>query len=242
MPVGQELIKQLHAALERDARINLHRYPIQLEIDDDALVLEGEVGTIAAKRLALEKAARLNGGQPIVDHLRVAPAQRKGDGDVRDATCAFLLNEPALMSCGLSVATKGAVETLREPMPDPESCGAIEVDVQDGVVALRGHVISLSHKRFAGVLAWWVPGSRDVINELQVRPYQDGNDDEITDAVRLALEKDPLVDADQVRVDTRESVVLLQGYVVNEEEKRMAEIDAWYVLGVRDVINRIGVQ
>jgi osmotically-inducible protein OsmY len=42
--------------------------------------------------------------------------------------------------------------------------------VTDGVVLLEGHVISQSHLRFAGALAWWTPGRRDVINALEVRP------------------------------------------------------------------------
>jgi len=31
--------------------------------------------------------------------------------------------------------------------------------VEDGVVTLNGRVPSLSHKRLAGALAWWNPGS-----------------------------------------------------------------------------------
>jgi osmotically-inducible protein OsmY len=41
--------------------------------------------------------------------------------------------------------------------------------VKEGVVTLDGEVSSLAHKRLCGVLAWWVPGSRDVVNGLEVR-------------------------------------------------------------------------
>jgi len=66
------------------------------------------------------------------------------------------------------------------------------VSVEDGVVTLDGRVSSLSHKSLAGALAWWVPGSRDVINGIEVAPPQEISDSEITEAVRLVLEKDPL--------------------------------------------------
>ncbi|NIO09735.1 MAG: BON domain-containing protein, partial [Deltaproteobacteria bacterium] len=41
-----------------------------------------------------------------------------------------------------------------------DQAGEIEIEVENGVVVLNGHVPSMSHKRLAGVLAWWVPGSR----------------------------------------------------------------------------------
>ena len=68
---------------------------------------------------------------------------------------------------------------------------------------------------------------------------EEDKDDELTDAVRLALEKDPFVDATKIRVTTKEWVVTMDGLVPNETMKQMAERDAWYVLGVSEVINRI---
>jgi osmotically-inducible protein OsmY len=103
-------------------------------------------------------------------------------------------------------------------------------------------VPSLSHKRLAGVLAWWVPGSTNVLNCLEVIPSEEDNDDEITDAVRLVLEKDPFVNADQIRVSTRDRVVTLEGLVPYEKEREMAEFDAWFTFAVDNVINKIELQ
>lgn len=69
--------------------------------------------------------------------------------------------------------------------------------------------------RLAGVLAWWVPGSRDVVNGLGVEPPEEDNDDEVSDAVRLV----PAVG-----------------------EREMAKFDAWYVFGVDKIVNRIDVR
>ena len=106
---------------------------------------------------------------------------------------------------------------------------------------LEGTVPSLTHKRLAGVLAWWVPGSMDVINSLEVDPPEDDNEDEICDAVKLVLEKDRLVDAFKVRVAARDWVVTLDGTVSSEGEKAAAEKDAWYVWGVNEVKNNLSV-
>ena len=100
----------------------------------------------------------------------------------------------------------------------------------------------LDDKRLAGVLAWWVPGSRDVINGIAVEPPEDDSDEAILEAVRLVLEKDPFVDASQVRVGVRNALVRLGGAVPSEAEREMAEFDAWYVFGADKVDNRIDVQ
>jgi osmotically-inducible protein OsmY len=84
-----------------------------------------------------------------------------------------------------------------------------------------------------------VPGSRDVINGLEVSPVQEDSDAEITEAVKLVLEKDPLINANHIRVGTRDAVVTVDGLVANDAESEMAEMDAWYVFGVDRVINRL---
>ena len=87
------------------------------------------------------------------------------------------------------------------------------------------------------MLAWWVPGSRDVVNGLEIDPPEEDNDDEVIDAIRLVLGKDPFVNASQIRVSCRDYTVTLEGLVTNETERRMAEADAWYVFRVNHVKN-----
>ena len=118
----------------------------------------------------------------------------------------------------------------------------IELSVKNGVLLLDDHVPSLGQKRLAGLSAWWVPGSRDVINGMAVEPPEEDNDDLISEAVRLALERNRLVHTDQIRVSTQNAVVTLEGVVRNEREKHMAEFDVWYVFGVDKVINRLSVR
>jgi osmotically-inducible protein OsmY len=240
VPVTEEVLKEVRAAFAHEPRINLHRYPVHLALTNGDLIVEGEMEHVAAKKLALELAAAAPGINGIVDRLRVAPAQRMGDGAIRDHVRDALIQEPALETCTIRIWDKDQVDIVRESLRQP--FGAIEVAVEEGVVTLNGQVPSLSHKRLAGVLGWWVPGSRDVINGLEVVPPEDDNDDEITDAVRLVLEKDPFVNADQIRVSTNNSIVTLEGLVTNEQVKDMAEFDAWYVFGVDRVINSLAVQ
>jgi osmotically-inducible protein OsmY len=119
--------------------------------------------------------------------------------------------------------------------------GEIEISVTDGVIVLEGHVISVPHRLFAGVLAWWTPGRRDVVNALALEPRYEERDDEIAEALRLALEADPLLEADQIRPQCRDRVVRLDGAVRTEEQRRRAELDAWALSGVDRVVNRLQV-
>jgi osmotically-inducible protein OsmY len=231
------ILRHILAALEKDTRVNLHRYPITIAMQNGDLILAGEMESIVAKKLALVAAAETHGVQRIVDRLTVIPAEKMGDAEIRDHVCKVLLGEPALEHCIIHGLVGGSVETVRKAIPD--RAGSIVVAVSDGVVTLNGEVPSLTHKRLAGVLTWWVPGARDVVNGLEEVPAEEDNDDELVDAVRLVLEKDPFVDAGSIRVSSKDWVVTLEGLVPREAMKQMAERDAWYVLGVTGVINLI---
>jgi osmotically-inducible protein OsmY len=117
-----------------------------------------------------------------------------------------------------------------------------EVEVQDGVATLQGIAGSLSHKRLAGVLAWWIGGTQEVLNQMVVDPPEEDNDDEVSDALRLALDKDPFLRGADLGVRTRERVVTLYGTVHGERDRELAEFDAWYVDGVEGVNSQIVVR
>ncbi len=236
---AERIVKEVCAVLEREQRIDLHGYPVVVGFSDGVLTLEGDMESIAAKKIALELAAAVPGVGGIVDRLRIAPSEKMEDGAIRDHVCDAFAAEPAFMEVAIRALVKGKLEAIREAPPGATS--AIEVEVSDGVVTLNGEVGSLSHKRLAGVLAWWVPGSRDVINGLEMVPPMQDNDDELTDAVRLVLEKDPFVNASQIRVTCRSYTVTLDGVVSRPKEREMAEADAWYVFQVDKVINNLVV-
>jgi len=234
--------KAVLAALEREPAVNLHRWPMRIEynVTNRSLVLEGEVENIIAKRRAYECVSRVDGVDGIMDRLRVRPSEPRGDGAIRASITQSMFDEPTLRDCALHAYHKGIMETLRVP---PDSKDVIGVTVEDGVVQLTGHIGSLSHKQMTGALAWWAPGCRDVLNVMAVVPPEAINDGEITDALRLVLEKDPLMPhADDLGISVRHNVVTLSGIVATEEERRLAEYDAWYLVGVRDVVNRLEVR
>lgn len=243
MKNGNPVLKSVRAALERDPHINLHRWPLELEMtDDQALVLQGEVQDVAAKKRALEVAGSTPEVRGIVDRLYVAPAERKGDGEILEVLTRLMLDSGEFKSCTLRATKKGQAVVVQSAEGADYPGGDLQLAVEDGVITLDGWVISLSHKRMAGVLAWWVPGCRDVRDLLEVVPPEQDNDGELSEALALVLELDPMISRPhQIRVETRDNVVTLEGSVGTETEKNRAEQDAWCMFNVGSVVNHLAV-
>jgi hypothetical protein len=234
MPAG-DLLKSIYAALDKDARLQLRREEIDIRFDGDLVVLGGLVPDIRARRvvprIVRETLDEAGGGPAVLDRLRVRREETREDDELVHAVLERLAGEPVFDSHRVLPGTA--------PDDDESSDHAIYIDAADGVARLSGSVESLSHRRLAEALAWWVRGTADVENRLQLSVAERDNDAEITDAVRLLLEKDPWIDAGNIGIDTRNGVVELSGALPGEEQKKMAEDNAWYIAGVRDVDNHI---
>ncbi len=236
----QDLHAKALAAIRSEKRVGPHFKPTLLEIAaDGTATIEAEVDNVAIKRLALERLAATQGVTAIVDRLRVKPALAMSDDGILDHVRKEFYDEPSFRQLALKEREGGKLKRVREAFEDAR--GEIEIEVENGVVILNGRVPGLASKRLAGVLAWWVPGSRDVVNGIAVEPPEEDAPIQIEEAVRIALEKDPFVDASQVRVGVRQRTVRLTGSVHSSEARDAAECDAWYVFGVDDVINEIGI-
>lgn len=203
------------------------------------LTIEGEVASLAHKRHVLQRAAACHGPVGIVDRVRVRPSVHLEDRDMRRHLVERLSAEPALASLDLWALDDGRPTIVRAL--GPERRGQIRVAIEDGVVTMDGEVPGLDYKRLAGILSWSTSGVRDVVNGLAVEPPEADDAYQIEDAVKLALELDPAVEAAQIRVGVRHTMVRLTGHVASQRAREAAEADAWSVFGVDQVINELGV-
>lgn len=238
MPSDVAIIEQIIHELGAESRIDWQHFPLNLDWRQGVLTMQGECKNIIALKLTLEIAAGIPEVSGIVDRLTVTPAVLMGDNEISDHVVKALASDTTFSQCHLCSKVRKKTVIVQNP---PESQSRIEVLVADGIVTLDGEVPSLTHKRLAGMMAWWVPGSRLVNNGLGVEPFEQDNDDEISDALRIVLEKDPFIDPQQINIRTHNAVVTLSGLVFSLAELEMAEIDAWSLFGVDQVINQITV-
>jgi osmotically-inducible protein OsmY len=236
-----DLLAKVRAALRSEPRLGPSFHASELRIEPDGvLVLAGEVPSVAAKKLALEHLAALAGISGIVDRLHVRPATRMTDKEIRVHLRDMLIEEASFNELEIREVDAGGFHLMRGVPTGPR--GNIDTEVRDGVVTLNGSVPGLNSKRLAGVMAWWVPGVRDVVNGIDVEPVEDDGPEMIGEAVRVVLEKDPFVSASQVGVGVQGTTVRLFGLVPSEIEKEAAERDAWCIFAVDKVINEIHVR
>jgi osmotically-inducible protein OsmY len=232
-------LERLWTALKSDPHVDAAEHPLTLALEGGTLLLEGELADVAAKTRAVTIARVLPEVQRVVDRIVVPAAVKMTDGELRDLYKRALLGDRAFGECHVVVRAEGSFERIRDPIAPR---GSMVATVADGVVTLEGLLPSLGHVRLAGLLAWRLPGTRSVQNLLRAEPSERDDDAELTDAVRMALEKEPLVEAARISIGTTGGAVTLRGTLTSAEARRIAERDAWYVLGVLDVDNRIEVR
>jgi osmotically-inducible protein OsmY len=235
-----EILDRVRKTLRSEPRIGPSFHPSELRWEPDGvLVLGGEVPSVAAKKIALERVAALPGIVGIADRLHVTPSARITDKEIRVHLRDALTDELSFKELEIREREGDSFKLMRG-VPT-QARGNIDTEVQDGIVTLNGRVPGHTSKRLAGVMAWWIPGVRDVVNGLVVDPPEDDGPDMIAEAVRVVLEKDPFVDASQIRVVVTGTTVGLLGLVPTEVEKEAAERDAWCIFGVDNVLNTIEV-
>jgi len=126
---------------------------------------------------------------------------------------------------------------------DPQllNLASIDVDTNEGVVRLSGHVNTAEQKQEAEQLARETDGARKVVNDLDVgseRTLGRKVDDAlITSKVKAKLTED--MNPFNVDVDTDAGVVTLSGRVKTAQDKSDAERIARQTMGVREVDNRL---
>lgn len=217
---GFDLARQVEAAIRQDPRVAPRAGAISVEARDGTVTLRGVVERLSEKGAAGAAARSVPGVAGVDNGLLVGPRDRT-DAEVERAVLDALIQDPYI---------------------DERD---VRVSVVDGVVTLAGEVESLTHKRLAGGIAWWMRGVRDVVNELRTRETapadRASSDDLLAAAVSCLLDKDPLVDEVEVKVIAQSGVVTLVGTVCGQVERDAAEQDAWATLGVLEVRNTLVV-
>lgn len=131
-------------------------------------------------------------------------------------------------------------ELAFEPRVDAASIG---VAVEDGVVALSGHVPALAQKTAAEAAARRVKGVRAIAQEIEVRLVGDVDPTDETIAARAAdvLSWNALPKASPIHVSVEDGWISLTGHVEWAHQRQEAELVLRSLAGVRGIRNQIAV-
>lgn len=190
--------------------------------------LRGTVGSAAEKRMA--EADAWVAGTRSVDASDLEVARWARDPDLRKQKFVTKDDE----------AVRDAVmdALLYDPRVDATD---IDIDVDDGVVTLRGKVDTLKAKRAASQDARNTVGAITVQSRVRVRPGEI-LDDTIAEDVRDAIRRDPFVDQYDITTSVLGGTVDLYGTVDSYYEKAHADDVVSRVAGVKSVDNNLVVE
>ncbi len=210
-----ELKKDVFAELQWEPSVNVAN--VGVLVQDGTVTLNGYVDTYGEKWDAVQAAKRVAGVTALADDIkvRVPGSLQRTDGDIAEA----------------------AAEHIKWSTTIPT--GAVQVTVRDGWITLEGKVEWWYQKNAAEEAVRYLAGVKGVTNLITLTPKPGST--EVATAIRSAFERDAVLDAKKIQVETSGNTVILRGKVRNHAEKDEAERAAWAAPGVWSVENKLKV-
>lgn len=211
--IEREIADQLatHAALDSLA--------LAVVAEDGAVVLGGDVRSLAEAALVIEAAEAVRGVRSVTSALRIAPRAPLEDGAL----------------------VRAIVDRIRAD--SRIDAGLVQVHAVAGHVHLEGAVSSERERRLLGRLAA-IEGARTIdTSAIEIAPWAPGmarigrppSDVEIEAAIEASIEHDPRICRDAIEVSVERGEVVLAGSVHSVAAGRAAVEDAGTILGVRGI-------
>ncbi len=201
---------------------------ISVSVNDGIVTLTGTVNTHPEMVIAEELASNVRGVIEVNNLLTYQVTVQRSDAEIA-SDIRYRLRADAL------------VDSRR-----------VAVIVRDGHVTIDGRLGSISERRRATAVAWTVPGVHSVVSTVEVDwqvaapptadQLADWTEENMVQAIHLALLSHPRVNALDVAIRVLDGVAILTGTVDNVLAKRTAEEEALNVLGVSRVDNHLRVQ
>ena len=187
-------------------------------VKDGTVTLNGYVTNYGEKWEAVRAVKRVAGVKAIADdiEIKLPTSLRRTDGDIANA----------------------AANQINWSTTIP--VGTVEVTVREGWITLEGEVDQWYLKNSAGNVVQHLSGVKGVSNLISIAPKLTTT--EIEASIRSAFERNALLDANKIHVETSGSAVILRGIVQNFAELEEAERVAWAGQGVFSVDNQLTVQ
>ncbi|MDA3971387.1 MAG: BON domain-containing protein [Desulfobulbaceae bacterium] len=183
---------------------------IDIKTQKGVITLTGTMSNLLAKERAERIAETIVGVRAVVNRIKVKPGVSRSDAELAQTVNDALLLDPAADSYKIT----------------PKA--------ENGVVTLTGTVDSWQEGWLCVTAAKGVKGVTEIKNNITVKYKTDRPDLEIKKEIEALLENDVRVDDYLIKVEVKNSKVILSGTVGSLAEKSRANNDA-YVGGVSSV-------
>jgi len=215
MKKDTELRRDLLDELEWEPSVDAAE--IGVTVRDGVVTLTGAVKSYAEKMAAERVTKRVVGVKAIANDIEV---RLRGTAERNDSDIA-----------------RAAVDALKWKTLVPDD--RIKVLVTKGWVTLEGDLDWQYQRDAAFEAVHHLVGVKGVNNLLAVKPRASAT--EVKSRIEAAFRRSAELDAQKVRVETRDGKVTLRGEVQSWSERQEAERTAWSAPGVTEVENLIAI-
>jgi len=213
------------AQLQQDVMSELKWDPsvkaaIQVDVKNGVVALSGYVDSYSKKWAADRAAARVFGVKAVeAEEIQVRlPGSLKRPDD------------------SIAQAASNALEwNVRVPHD------RIKVQVQNGLVTLSGEVDWWYEKNAAETAVRHLVGVVSVSNGITIKPESKPLDADVKDNIASAFQRNAVLDARRITIETRGGKVILRGSVHSWLEREQVQWAAWAAPGVSEVESHITI-
>lgn len=210
-----DLRQRIIDELEFEPSINAAH--IGVVVDKGVVTLTGHVASYAEKLAAEYAVRRVKGVHGIAEEIEVRYPETKKTADDEIAARALQIID------------------WDTTIPDDK----VQVKVQKGLVTLTGKVDWNFQRTAAADAVRKLSGVVNVVNLIDVKSRIQVGD--VKDRIENALKRNAELEADEIRILTIDSKVILDGRVHSWRERDAAERAAWSVPGVTAVDDRLTI-
>lgn len=212
--IKKDTVEQLYW----DDRVNAS--DVKVDVNDCVVTLSGKVPNYNAMRSALESTYALREVDSVINNLAVEYADAKSlptDYSLQTNIEGILLLSSSIDSSNLSVS------------------------VQSGIATIDGSVDAYWKKQKVDELVMDVTGIIGVVNRISVVPSKDFLDKAIAEDIVQALDRNALINVNEIDVIVEDGVVTLSGTVQDWPALQAALNTAKYTSGVVDVMDVLAI-